>query len=274
MTALNWLLVRAFDLLLAPLAGLPPLAGVALVAIVTAVALLLAFKATSDQQRLTSVKRSIHAGFFEIRLFADDVPTLLRTQFEMLRHSLTYLRLSLVPALWVILPLALVISHLEFHFGYAGLAPGRSALVKATVRGREGRDVPRLSLVAPSAVRTDTPAVWLPAANEVVWRITPTAEGEYVLEVHLDDQVFPKTLRVSKAIGRRSPVRLAGGIVDQFLYPSEDPLPRDSVLTSIAIAYQPRDLRVLGWDTNWLVAYVGLTLIFMVVLRRPFGVVL
>ena len=106
MTALNWLFVRVFDVLLAPLAGLPPLAGLALVSLVTAIALLLAFRATSDQRRLTDVKRSIHAGFFEIRLFADDVPTLLRTQLEMLRHSLTYLRLSLVPALWVVLPLA------------------------------------------------------------------------------------------------------------------------------------------------------------------------
>ena len=134
--------------------------------------------------------------------------------------------------------------------------------------------MPRLVLVAPSAVRTDTPAVWLPAAREVVWRITPTAEGEYLLEVHLDDQVFSKTLRVSTGVGRRSPVRLAGGILDQFLYPSEEPLPRDGVLTSIAVAYQPRDLRVVGWATNWLVAYFGLTLLFMMVLRRRLGVVL
>ena len=65
-----------------------------------------------------------------------------------------------------------------------------------------------------------------------------------------------------------------GGILDKFLHPSEEPLPRDGVLTSIAVAYRPRDLHVFGWDTNWLVAYFGLTLLFMMVLRRPLGVVL
>ena len=274
MTALNWLFVRAFDVVLAPLAWLPALGGVALVSLVTAGILLLAFKATSDQARLTGVKRLIHAGFFEIRLFSDDVPTLLRTQLEMLRHSITYLRLSLAPALWVIVPLALVISHLEFHFGYGGLTPGQPALVKAALRVAEGSGAPQLTLTAPSGVRIDTPAVWLPAAKEVVWRITPVSKGEYALDVHNGDQVFTKTLRVSPDVGRRSPVRLAGSLLDQFLYPSEDPLPGDGPLTAISVAYEPRELRVLGWDVNWLVAYFVLTVMFMMVLRRPFGVVL
>jgi hypothetical protein len=274
MTALNGLFVRAFDVLLAPLAGLPPLPGLALVSAVTAIALLLAFKATSDQRRLTRVKRSIHAGFFEIRLFADDVPTLLRTQLEMLRHSLTYLRLSLVPALWVILPLALIVSHLEFYFGYDGTVPGRAVLVKAALRGDAESDATPLTLEAPSAIGVDTPAVWFPAAREVLWRITPKMEGEYSLEVHLGDQVFSKTLRVSNRVGRRSPLRLAGGMWDQVLYPSEDPLPDDGVLKAISVQYAPRAIRILGWDTSWLVAYVALTMAFMLALRRPFGVVL
>jgi hypothetical protein len=274
MTALNWLLVRAFDVLLAPLAGLPPLPGLALVSLVTAIALLLAFRATSDQRRLTDVKRSIHAGFFEIRLFADDVPTLLRTQLEMLRHSLTYLRLSLVPALWVVLPLALVVSHLEFHFGYDGLVPGRAVLVKATLRSDAVSAGPPLTLEAPSAIRVDTPAVWFPAAREVLWRITPKVGGEYSLAVHLRVQVFSKTLRVSNRVGRRSPVRLAGRVWDQILNPSEDPLPSDGILTAVRVEYPPRDIRILGWNTNWLVVYIALTMVFMLALRRPFGVVL
>lgn len=274
MTALNWLLVHAFDVVLAPLASLPPLAGLAFVSAATAIALLLAFRATSDQRQLTIVKRSIHAGFFEIRLFSDDVPTLLRTQLEMLRHSLTYLKLSLVPALWVILPLAIIISHLEFHFGYDGLVPGQPALVKATLRSGARPEGPPLTLEAPSAVRIDTPAVWLPAAREVVWRVTPVGEGDHLLQVHLGDQVFSKTLRVSTAVGRRSPIRLDGSMWDRILNPSEDPLPGDGVVTSIAVGYRQRDIRVLGWDTDWLVAYVGLTMVFMIALRRPFGVVL
>ena len=160
------------------------------------------------------MKRSIHAGFFEIRLFSDDVLTLLRTQLEMLRHSLTYLRLSLVPALWVILPLAIIVSHLEFHFGYDGLVPGQPALVKATLRSGARPEGPPLTLEAPSAMRIDTPAVWLPAAREVVWRVTPVGEGDHLLQVHLGDQVSRKRCasRLQLAADRQSGWTVACGI--------------------------------------------------------------
>jgi hypothetical protein len=288
MTALNWLFVRAFDVLLTPLAALPRILSLALVALATAVAMLLAFRTTSDQRRLTSVKRSIHAGFFEIRLFADDVPTLLRAQLEMLRHTVTYLRLSLVPALWMILPLTLIVSHLEFHFGYGGLTPGTSALVTATFRGgaapdsgtpggqseRELSENPGAILDPSPSIRIDTPAVWFPGAREVVWRITPKSNGEYELRVRLGDEVFIKTLQVSDGVVRRSPIRQAGSVLDQLLYPSEAPLPNDGALTAIAVQYPRREIRILGWDTDWLIAYVALIMIFMIALRRPFGVVL
>jgi hypothetical protein len=116
--------------------------------------------------------------------------------------------------------------------------------------------------------------VWLPAAREVVWRVTPTAEGAYSLQVRIGDQVFLKTVRVSNTLGRRSPIRLAAGWLDQLLYPSEEPLPRDGVLTSISVGYTTRDIHILGWNTNWLVAYIALTMVFMLALRRPLGVVL
>lgn len=274
MAALNSLFVRVFDLLFAPLAALPPLTGLIVVSLVTAASLLVAFKRTSDQERLKIVKRAIHAGFFEIRLFADDVPMLLRTQLDLLRQSFVYLRLSLVPALWVVVPLAIVISHLECHFAYTGLVPGRSALVTVAVRSDAAGEMPRLSMDAPAALRIDTPPVWFPAASEIVWRITPRSEGAFALQLRLGDQSIVKTLRVSSVVGRRSPVRPSGDALDQFLYPSEDPLPADGLIKAISVSYEPRDISVFGWRSNWLVVYIALTMVFMVVLRRAFGVVL
>jgi hypothetical protein len=286
MTALNRLLVGTIDVLLLPVSRLPPLAGLAIVSLATAIALLLVVRKTSNQPQLARVKRSIHAGFFELRLFADDVPAILRTESEMLRHSLTYLRLSLVPVLWLIVPLTLVIIHLDFHFGYTGLAPGTPSLLTATLRGdapvgatpRPGGDgapaADTATLEAPSSIRVETPTVWFPAAREIVWRIMPSASGAYVVRVHLGNEVFDKTVQVSESVVRRSPVRLRGGVLDQLLNPSEAPLPDGGVLTSIAVTYSRRDIRVFGWDVNWLVVYFVLSFGFMLALRRLLGVVL
>ena len=129
----------------------------------------------------------------------------------MLRHNVTYLRLSLVPALWVIVPLVLVISQLEFHFGYTAW--------RRSVRARHGdgagesadRDAPALYWSRHRPCGLHTPAVWLPAARgSRVAESRRRRRAKYLLEVHLDEQVFSKTLRVSTGVGRRSPVRLAG----------------------------------------------------------------
>src|SRR5262245_14085448 len=129
-------MARALDLLLFPVRQLPPMVGLVIVSLVTAVVVMLVFRATSDQQRIADVKRRIAAALFEIRLFNDDLPAVFRAQGELLRHNATYLRLSLVPMLWMIVPIALLVAQLEFRYGYTGLTPGRPAIV--TVQLREG----------------------------------------------------------------------------------------------------------------------------------------
>ena len=121
MSLLNSVLDSVFDVLLRPLASLPALASLALVSLVTAIVMLLVVRGTSNQRALDDVKRQIHAALFEIRLFNDDLRAIFRAQGDMLRHNATYLRLSLVPMLWMIVPLALVMAQLQFHYGYQGL---------------------------------------------------------------------------------------------------------------------------------------------------------
>jgi uncharacterized membrane protein (DUF106 family) len=290
MPFLNALLVPAFDLLLAPVRALPPMAGLAVVSCATAVVMLVVFRRTSDQARLAAVKRSIHAALFEIRLFNDDLRAILRAQAEILRHNATYLRLSMVPMLWVIVPLVLVIAQLQFYYGYAAISPGQPVLVKARLRNitaqarqgtagfgagsNGGTAVPDASLEAPAGIRVDTPAVWLPAASEVVWKILPAAAGEYELRVRVGSETHGKTLIVSDAVARRSPMRLEEGFLNQILYPSEAPLPGGSAVSAITVDYSEADVSVFGWELHWMIVYFALSIVFAFALKKPFGVVL
>ena len=279
MTALNRLLAGAFDVLLWPIQGLPPLAGLAICSLATAMAMLLVVKATSDQTRVALVKRAIQADLFEVRLFSDDLRAVFRAQGGMLRHTLAYLRLSLVPTLWLIVPFGLIFGHLESHYGYAGLTPGEPALVTATLRADTpderalGADATP-SLEAPAAIRVDTPAVWFPASREVVWQITPQSSGEFELRVHAGHEAVAKSVQVSDAALRRSPTRTDAGVLNQLFYPSEAPLPGAVPLEAVSVAYPRREIRIFGWGSSWIVPYVALSLAFAGVLRRPFKVVM
>lgn len=284
MTVLNRALTRLFDAAMGPLDRLPPMAGLALLSLVTAVAVLLAFKWTADQRALVTAKRAMQAAVFEMRLFNDDLGALLRAQGEVLRHTLSYLRLSLAPTLWLIAPMLALLLHMEFRFGYTGLTTGEAALVK--VRFAAAAETPRVAvtadartkavvpatLEAPDAVRVETPGVLLPSEREIAWRIRPRAAGSYELRVHMGGTVLSKTLLVSDAVARRSPVRPDTGFLNQLLYPSEPPLPSGTGLTAITIAYPERAFSVAGWNIGWSGVYLALTLAFALVLKRLFGV--
>jgi hypothetical protein len=274
MTLINRTLTAAFDIAFWPLHLLPPLAGLALVSLVTAVVLLFVVKATSDQRRIEAAKNGMYAAVLEMRLFNDDLPAILRAQVEMLKSNASYLRGSLAPVLWMVVPFSLLIGQLECYYGYAGLTPGRPVLVEAQIRDgiATGGAGPVARLTTPAEVRVETPAVWFPAARSVVWQVTPQSPGEFDLRIRVGSEELTKALQVSDDVARRSPARVGTGLFDQLRYPSEAPLPADGPVREITVAYPTRDIFVFGWRFPWLPLYGILSILFAVALRRPFGV--
>jgi hypothetical protein len=192
-----------------------------------------------------------------------------------LRHNAIYLRLSLVPLVWMAIPLALVVTHLHPFYGYTGLMPNTAALVNVQLRTAHDRRLPaNVALEAPPEIRVETDAVRLASSNEVLWRIVPTAAGNYTMTVRIDSATVAKTLHVSEAPARRSPRRVAPGLTDQLFYPSEQPLPEDSPITAITVRYPELGLSVFGVRVHWMVIYAVLSMGCAFVLARRFGVTL
>lgn len=271
----NGALVAAFDVVLGPLMGLPPLLSLLIVSLVTAVAMLLVVARTSDQKGLTDARRGIHAALFEIRLFADDPVNVLRALGEVLVRNGRYLRLSLVPLLWMAVPLVLVVAQLQGFYGYEGLTPGVPAIITAELRhGAPATDASAEPLVmaAPGEIRIDTAAVRLLGSNEVLWRIVPTTAGAYTLTVRDGARAVTKSLHVSAARARRSPRRMQAGLADQLLYPSEPLLPDDGQIAAITVRYPEPGLDVFGWRIHWMIVYGLLSMGCALVLARRFGV--
>ena len=282
MRFVNALLRGLFDFLLSPFRTLPPIVGIGLVSLVIAVGVLLVFKATSNQARLAAVKCQIQACIFEIRLFNDDLIAILRSQRDVLRYNLTYLRLSAVPTLWIIVPLFLVLAQLQFHYGYRGLEPGETCLIKVKLRSGwdgipglarvEPSGRPVVSLEVPSGLVVETPAVWIPSQQELDWRIRAEEWGDYEASIRLGTEAYTKTVQVRQGIRRRSPIRLESGFLNQLLYPAEDPLPERGPIESITLGYKDETVSIFGWDLEWYIALFALSILFAFALRKPFHV--
>jgi hypothetical protein len=273
---LNRVLGGVFDVLLYPFRTLPPIVGLAVVSLLVSIGLLIGFKAASDQDALAAAKRHIHACVFEIRLFNDDLRAILRAQAGILRHTLTYFRLSIVPMAWLMVPLVLILIQLQFHYGYAGLEPGRGVNLKVTLtddaasRAREKGDLDA-SLEATDGMRVQTPLLWIPSLGEADWRVVADRPGSYELSVRFEDGSFGKSVLATGEIARRAPVRPTT-ILHQLLNPVEAPLPDGAPIKSIAIDYPDGEVSLFGWRMHWLVAFFILTMVFALALQRPLGV--
>jgi hypothetical protein len=248
--------------------------GLVVVALPISIGMLLVYKATSAQAQLDAVKRRIHACLFEIRLYNDDLFAILRAQIEILRHNLTYLRLSMVPMVWMIVPLTLVIAQLQFHYGYQGLTLGSPTLLEVELSPgvAAGAGRPDASLEVPDGLRVETPALWIPSRNQLLWRLAAERSGDYTIAVKVGDVRETKSVRVADGVVRRSPNRTDRGFLNQLLYPAEPPLPAQSPIHAINLRYPEHDVDVFGWPLHWMIVFFILTIVFAFALRGPFGV--
>jgi uncharacterized membrane protein (DUF106 family) len=270
MSYVNAALRPVFDLLLAPFAGLPPIVSLAVVSLVTAVFMLIVFKRTSNQAALAEVKRRIHAGLFEIRLFNDDLRAILRAQTEILRTNLSYLKLSLVPMVWILPPLVLVIAQLQFHYGYEGLRPGDTTLLEVDLRPEAFSDGtrPRATLELPSGLRAEGREVWIPTESQLVWRLAAEQEGHFEIGVEIDGaSPVAKTIGVTDRTVRLSPVRVDRSFLAQLIYPAESPLPAEGPVQAIHVRYPDRAVSVLGLGMHWMIPFFVLSIAFAFALR-------
>lgn len=275
MSVLNAILRAAVAGLLSPFRDLSPWVGLAVVAILTAVPMLLIFRATSNQTALAAVKKRIHAGLFEIRLFNDDLRAILRAQFSILRQNVSYVRLSLPPMLWILPPLFLLFAQLQFHYGYRGLEVDQPVLLEVSLdesalAGLDGR--PTVELEVPDGLRVETPALWMPSERRVSWRIAAERDGEYTVKVALSGQQVEKSVHVGDRVALRSPERLAGTFANQLLYPAEPALPEDGPFAEITVGYPERSVSLFGLEMPWWVAYMGFLFLVILALRNAFGV--
>jgi uncharacterized membrane protein (DUF106 family) len=280
MSLLNSLLRPVFDLIQAPMSGLPPLVGITLWSIPVAIFALFVFKWTSNQERIAQVKSQIHACLFEIRLFNDDLRAIIRAQAEILRHVLHYQGLALVPMVFILPPLVLVMVQLHAFYGFQGLQPGESALFTVVMdeRWQERWDGqrPPVTLELPDGLEAETPAVWVPELGEFSWQIGAAVPGHHQLTLRVDESTIHKTVDVTDAVVRLSPTRPDTSFLGQLEWPSEPPIPTDVPIEEIRLGYPDGEVSLgpwsLRWSYAWMVVFFVLTMVIAVALKGPLGV--
>jgi len=270
MEAINAVLRTGLDALLGVMAGLPDWVALAVLALLVTLLILPIIKWTFNPDLAERFKRKVYAGLFEIRLFNDRLGATFRGLFDVLRFTGGYMGAWLLPLVIMSVPMLPIFAHLHFHFGYDGLRPGETTLLRVEIDDDFVGEKPDAHLSAPAGVRVDTPALWIPAKRQLVWRLSAETPGDYELDLSVEGSSYTKSLVVSDRSTRRSPLRTAPSFWTQLIYPAEPPLPPGSPITQITVDYAEHGSFLLV--PNWCWILILLSLPPFLLLKKRFGV--
>jgi hypothetical protein len=252
--------------------GAHPFWPIAAIALITAVAMLWLFGKISNQKAIRIIRQGIRGNLLAVRLYQHDLKTVMQLQWRILIDTFHYLRYSLGPFLLMVIPIILILAQLQLYFSVRPLRVDESVVVIVAVDEPallEGSE-PDLE-VDPEQVEIETPAVRTIEEGEVAWRLRALQPGRHELVVRIANQKLSKDLVVgdnwSQVAFQRSRSALSS-----LLFPGERVIPAQDPFSSFEIQYRPLPILIWGWDFHWLLLFFLLSLIFVLLLRKPMGV--
>jgi len=268
----NRALDGTFDALLVPFGGGAAWAVVA-VALVVTVVVLLVFKAATPQRRLVMARDRVLGHIFEMGLYQERLTVLARIQRDLAVANLRYVVLVLPALALMILPVALAMFQLEGRVARRPFRADETTLVAATLAPEQAALLPELALETSPGLTLDAPPVRARAAHTAVWRVRVQEAGEHEVTV-----VGPEGARWSL------PVHADGGLprvererrrengLAALAAGRQGVLPREGALIALTLKVPAREVRYLGIELSWLLAFLLATIILGLALKGVFRV--
>lgn len=265
----NSVLSALIDSLLTPLSVLGPLWALFIISMLAGILMLLIFRLTSNQVKIKEVKDKMQAHLLEILLFKDSPRIILSALKNLLRYNARYMTYAVTPMLYMILPVSLLLVHLDGWFGYRPLKIGESAIMSVKLSEEGPRSLSQISLESERGILVETPPLRITETGEVNWRIRAGAPGDYQVTVRTGSHTIRKKITVSQTgLTRLAPSMVGSSFQDIVLNPGENPIEPDAFINKIEVGYPSREIEIFGWRCHWLLLFFVLSIAGGFLFRR------
>jgi hypothetical protein len=256
----------------AAFAWAPPGVGLAVISMLAGVGMLLIFRMTSDPARIRGAKRLVVAHLLELRVFRDEPAVMWSAQKSLLAANLRYIGFMLRPAMWTVIPIALLLVHLDPYYGWAPLKIGQPAIVTLSLGPQLDSSALAPQLVAPRGITVETPAVRVAAERQVSWRVRPSEPLSGNLRFNVRGETVEK--RIEAGSGPRFvPGRRVRSPFAAVWRPGEPTIQAPDV-NWIEVQYSRADVQLFGIRMHWLAWFTLISMASALLLKGRFRVAL
>jgi hypothetical protein len=248
----------------------PPVLGLTVFSAAAGVVLLWVFQKTSNQTKIGATKRLVHAHLLELRVFRDEPSVMWRAQKSLFVVNLRYAGLMLIPALWMGLPFAILLVHLDAFYGRSPMAVGADSIL--TMQMRSPLDGAAAAvLVTPAGVDAETPAVRVLAQQQVSWRIRSQKAVSDELQITVNGDHITKRIEAGGS-PRFVPGKRVSSALDAVWYPDESRV-RSASVDWIDMRYPDARIQIFGLRLPWLLWFTLISMLSALMLKKTFRVV-
>lgn len=250
-------------------------ATILMLSIVSAVLFMIIFKKASDQKAIEREKGKIVGYLFQIRLYKDSLFLILSSIFHVFKHNLLYVRHTLRPLVIIIIPLLLITVQINQRCGYTPLQPGDDFIVSAKVA--DAKILEGITCRATPGIALMTPVLRIPDQRRAFWRakVRENAGANEEIVLYASNRVLGrKNVAAIEMPERFSPKTVRARGLEAVLYNAEGFLPDHAKLEQISIDYSRSTYSFLGFPVDAVVLYFIWTLIFALIVKPFFRVVI
>lgn len=254
---------KIFEILFYPFQNISPWMGMIFISLLTGLFMLFVFRHTSNQEGIKKIKNKIKAHLLELRLYKESLSQSFKAQKALLRCNLKYISYSAKPMLVMIIPLILIIIHLNLWFGYDALSPGENTLLKIKLKENHNPLTLQVTVEPEKGLIVDSPPLRIEEESEIDWRLLVQKKGVHNLSIEVNgERIKKKVVASSHSLHKISPVKVQGNFFDSLLHPGEPPIKETMPIQSIHIAYPSAGMNLFGFHLHWLVAFFILSVFF------------
>jgi len=261
-----------FDVLMQPWTKQSPWPVMFVSSLVTAAVLVLLFRISSNAEAIRQSRNRLLARTLELLMFQHDLRVSLTACGRISWANAVYLYQFLRPMAVSVIPLLLIFAQLESWFQWRPLHVGERTVLTVELDASHPvlKTAAELSLSA--GFQVDSPGVRIPSTNQMAWRVVASQADVGWCDVKIGDVIERKTIASGNQLMRLSPQRQTDGQMSGLLSPSEKSLAATSPVRKMQISYPLREISLGTREVSWIVASIGLMMLFSLLLGRIFGI--
>lgn len=261
---------RFFDVLWAPLSKSPSYVDIIIISAISALIFLIIFKKTSNQEMIRHYKNKIFAHILEIGLYKDQPILTIKIVLSILGYNLIYLRYTLVPLIVIFLPLLVISVQLNNRYGYFPLEIGNRFIIRAdldkTLVPDIGNSLKKIRCDTSKGILVETPPMRIVSEASIFWRakVISSEENQQFCQIAIEGTAgtVGKGVFTGTTKQRFSPERRKWRPQSLFVSNAEDFISESSPFEAVSVYYERAAYPFLAWNTDPIVLYFILTLIF------------